>query len=1478
MISEQGDGLVFLLGVPRSGTTLLATMLAQHPRIASPPEPWLMLALEALGKTPFAHPADPQLIGEAVARFSTDAARLDAARAYALSIYNRVLADAGRGVLVDKTPRYYLILPFVRQLFPNAKYIWLKRNPLDVAVSFKTTWKIDLPAELRAAAADRGCMDLVIGPRLLADFADAGSPAVHEVSYEQLVADPRQTAGETFAFLGLEPAENVTQFALQDSALARSDFGDRKIIATTSPHAQSVGRWETEFNREDLQTLADAIGTSVFCRLGYDRVLARLAELGVTEPSVETTAVAQRTVEARYAERLANVQAICSLRGAGLPGPAPGDLASLFSNPFVSLMVQVHEWQQKIIDLRKEIASLQKRTAAAEETARQKTEDMAGTEARMHGLEVDLAEANNAIRNLREGPARSAGDRAAGASAPPQPDGPSVSAPDVVRDAGEDRSYQPSWSPAHGMLNGMLNDEHAGIYEATKDLPGWQDPADSFKLYEMAYHCGAIILEIGVYGGRSAVVELRAALRAMADKGCAKPQFYGVDLDINSIPRSMKSLRDAKVEQHCLLFHGTLKDFHRDVPITPTMVFVDGDHSYEGVLADLSLLSTFLAPGTPVMCHDYFGIPGVKRGVNEAVATGFFEIMGLFAGSALLRASSRCSGVPQGLLHRTFEQIRDALLKVYLGPEMTATSPVNHAVNRQLTYPAREELRMGSDIPGSSGRGRWPYVRPAAEALPATLPDGRPWPKISIVTPTLNQGKFIERTILSVLNQNYPSIEHIVMDGGSIDETLAILARYSNRIRVVSEKDSGQSNAINKGFSLCTGELLTWLNSDDMLAPDALAGMALGFYSSGADIVAGVCQVQKEGEVLNRHVTTCGDGPLPLDDLLDLDGIWMQGQFFYQPEVMFTRAIWERAGGRVDESLHYSMDYELWLRFAERGAKLHSIGRTIALFGVHAGQKTNRVEDFLPELRTVRDAFLARTGRSAPKPRPTPTKKQLRVVFFNDLGWVVGAGIAHHRMAFSLASAGCDVVSVAISPDVLPARLSGDSIVEAIAGHSPDLVVIGNIHGASLSPAIIGAISARWPAVQVVHDLWMLTGRCAYNGDCQKFLLGCDDSCPTPHEYPALAPAKIRPAWEAKQQLMLSPKAPILAGLSSWTVEFIKTRFPHLALPDRLKVINARCGLPQEFFNAPDKRAARQWLGLPDDKFIVLFSASNLSDKRKGLSRLIEALQMLRLPDVLAVCIGHMDAGASADGVMVRSLGYVSDSAELAMCYAAADLFVSPSSMETFGQTFIEAAACGTPCVGYGVGGVPEALFDGVSGRLAHATTPAALAEAIEVLHQNPPLRRMMGGWARLWAGNEWSLRSAAQRFFAELNSTGTLAALGVAPKTGFVSEPASVSNPIYLDLQNPGRFAAQSSGGPMVQARLARLEAERDQLQARIRQITSTRLWRMVSTVYPTYYRTIHAPYFPGWLRTIVQRAVSGLGNKPPAKKPRETDAKASK
>jgi hypothetical protein len=224
--------------------------------------------------------------------------------------------------------------------------------------------------------------------------------------------------------------------------------------------------------------------------------------------------------------------------------------------------------------------------------------------------------------------------------------------PDVCwpPDAGE--CYRPSWS-CHG---GLVNDEHVGIWQATDHIAGWQSIADSEKLYEMAVVSGSIILEIGTYAGRSAVVELRGSLFAQQRDGKPRPQFYGIDVDSAALTRSYATLHAANLAEYALLYHGDLSHFHRDVPITPTMVFVDGSHEYSAIWSDLQGLRFFLAPGTPILCHDYVGCPGVKRAVEEWSNTGFYEWMGRFGCSALLRAGPRCSGQVCGLPAEQFER------------------------------------------------------------------------------------------------------------------------------------------------------------------------------------------------------------------------------------------------------------------------------------------------------------------------------------------------------------------------------------------------------------------------------------------------------------------------------------------------------------------------------------------------------------------------------------------------------------------------------------------------------------------------------------------------------------------------------------------------------------------------------------------------------------------------------------------------------
>ncbi len=195
--------------------------------------------------------------------------------------------------------------------------------------------------------------------------------------------------------------------------------------------------------------------------------------------------------------------------------------------------------------------------------------------------------------------------------------------------------HRPSW-PAHGMF---LSEEHERIFETTSRLPGWQEPGDSFKLFEMGYQAGEVILEIGTFGGRSATVELRGALANPAR--IRPPQYYGIDILDESIARTRQTLAGEGIGGYCHLYHGVLKDFARRWHIAPTMVFLDADHTYAGVTADLEILNHFLKPGTPVLIHDFLNSEngtteiGVKRAAREWDAAGHGRFIGCFGCSAL---------------------------------------------------------------------------------------------------------------------------------------------------------------------------------------------------------------------------------------------------------------------------------------------------------------------------------------------------------------------------------------------------------------------------------------------------------------------------------------------------------------------------------------------------------------------------------------------------------------------------------------------------------------------------------------------------------------------------------------------------------------------------------------------------------------------------------------------------------------------------
>lgn len=380
--------------------------------------------------------------------------------------------------------------------------------------------------------------------------------------------------------------------------------------------------------------------------------------------------------------------------------------------------------------------------------------------------------------------------------------------------------------------------------------------------------------------------------------------------------------------------------------------------------------------------------------------------------------------------------------------------------------PAVGEAPLAGAVWPCFGELPWPFARPpeaARRGFEALLPPGGRWPRIRLVTPCLNPGPWLEETILSVAAQDYPAVEHVVVDGGSTDGTAAILARYRDRLHaVIVESDGGPAEAILKGLVGTEADLIGWINADDLLAPGALHALGAAWAAEpDADLVHGWAAAHRARRITGlQQPLANGPADFTVEGLAEVFGRWGAGAFFLQPEVLVSRRFWERLGGRLDTSLSAVFDYELWLRAAQAGARIVRQPWPVAFYRTHAAQRSGQRAALALEQVAVRDRF------AAPAP-PPPRRKAVATALRRALSRQTSAArllLIDPRCAETLSAAAREEARTALTArrialDILPRPPAGGiaaDLVLCLVGAHGGTERVSQLRAAGFAGPVVG--------------------------------------------------------------------------------------------------------------------------------------------------------------------------------------------------------------------------------------------------------------------------------------------------------------------------------------------------------------------------------------------------------------------------------------
>jgi len=323
--------------------------------------------------------------------------------------------------------------------------------------------------------------------------------------------------------------------------------------------------------------------------------------------------------------------------------------------------------------------------------------------------------------------------------------------------------------------------------------------------------------------------------------------------------------------------------------------------------------------------------------------------------------------------------------------------------------------------------------------------------------------------------------------------------------------------------------------------------------------------------------------------------------------------------------------------------------------------------------------------------------------------------------------------------------LSTRRLIRLIQEWKPDVIHFHNIHGYYLNLSIAKAVDKLGiPVVWTLHDAWPLTGRCGYFLDCDRWKSGCG-RCPYLREYPKTYFDSSAWMWSRKRKLLGEVWRPVIVTPSRWLADLVAE-----ACDGRLRIEVIPNGIDTTVFRPADRLQARKELGLLEDGKIILFAAAKPSQRRKGIKYFFEALKYVQADNWMALAVGGTVEFAKwvPQGVEVRQLGYVKGAEAIAKVYSAADLYCITSLADNFPTTVLESMACGTPVVGFAVGGIPEQVTEGC-GQLVTLGDARALGKAITDLLADDTKRKKMGELCRKRAEQEYNLQLFIERHLA---------------------------------------------------------------------------------------------------------------------------------